>query len=60
MPQLTEKLTVKISPIQAQTLDKLRQRNIRVGDFVRDAIAEKISRDYAKLQVKTKKSQCPF
>jgi hypothetical protein len=59
MPQLTEKLTVKISPTQAATLDKLRQRNIRVGDFVRDAIAEKIKRDYSKLQVKPKK-YCQF
>lgn len=60
MPQLTEKLTVKISHIQAETLDKLRQRNIRIGDFVRAAIAEKISRDYVKLQVKPKKEYCPF
>jgi hypothetical protein len=59
MPQLTEKLTVKISPTQAATLTKLRQRKIRVGDFVRDAIAEKIQRDYSKLQVKPKQ-YCPF
>jgi len=60
VPQLTEILTVKISQTQAQTLHKLRQRNIRVGDFVRAAIAEKISRDYHKLQVKPKNTQCPF
>jgi hypothetical protein len=59
MPQLTEKLTVKISPTQAATLAKLRHRKIRVGDFVRDAIAEKIKRDYSKLQVKPKQ-YCPF
>ena len=59
MAQLTDKLTVKISPTQAATLDKLRQRNIRVGDFVRAAIAEKIQRDYSKLQVKPKQ-HCPF
>ena len=59
MPQLTKNLTVKISPIQAQTLGKLRDRNIRVGDFVRAAIAEKIQREYDSLQPKIK-NICPF
>lgn len=60
MQQFTEIPTVKISQTQAQTLQKLRQSNIRVGDFVRAAIAEKISRDYDKLQVKPQKQYCPF
>jgi hypothetical protein len=59
MLKYTELLQVKITITQAATLDKLRQRNIRVGDFVREAIAEKIQRDYPKLQVK-EKSSCPF
>jgi hypothetical protein len=52
MKQYTELLQVKITPTQAETLDKLRCRNIRVGNFVRAAIAEKIRRDYKELQPK--------
>lgn len=37
----TEKITLKITPIQKHTLDKLRSRNIKVSDFIRKAIAEK-------------------
>jgi hypothetical protein len=58
MKQYTELLQVKITPTQAATLDKLRGRNIRVGDFVRAAIAEKIRRDYNELQPKN--NICPF
>ena len=58
MKQYTELLQVKITPTQAETLDKLRGRNIRVGNFVRAAIAEKIRRDYKELQPKN--NICPF
>ena len=43
-----------------KTLEKLKSRNIKVSDFVRKAIAEKIKRDYAELQDKPKKEYCPF
>jgi hypothetical protein len=60
MQKYTELLQVKITPTQAETLVKLRQRKIRVGDFVRAAIREKISREYAELQQKEKQNACPF
>ena len=48
----TEVFTLKISSTQKRTLEKLKSRNIKVSDFVRKAIAEKIKRDYAELQEK--------
>ena len=35
-----------------RTLNKLKSRNIKVSDFVRKAISEKIKRDYAASQKK--------
>ena len=40
--------------------DKNGFRFIKVSDFVRKAISEKIKRDYAELQDKPKKEYCPF
>ena len=52
--------TLKITSTQKRTLEKLKSRNIKVSDFVRKAISEKIKRDYAELQDKPKKEYCPF
>ena len=46
-PLYTEVFTLKISSTQKRTLEKLKSRNIKVSDFVRKAISEKIKRDYA-------------
>ena len=59
-PLYTEVFTLKISSTQKRTLEKLKSRNIKVSDFVRKSIAEKIKRDYAELQDKPKKEYCPF
>lgn len=59
-PLYTEIFTLKISTSQKQTLDKLKNRNIKVSSFVRIAIAEKINRDYSELKEKQKKEYCPF
>ena len=60
MELYTEVITLKISKTQKETLDKLRNRKIKVSDFIRKAIAEKIIRDAKELQVKPKKIKCPF
>lgn len=60
MQKYTETLTLKITPIQKQTLDKLKVRKVRVSCFIRDAISEKIKRDASELIVKPKKEYCPF
>ena len=59
-PLYTKVLTLKISATQKRTLEKLKSRNIKVSDFIRKAIAEKIQRDYVELQDKPKKEYCPF
>ena len=59
-PLYTEVFTLKISATQKRTLEKLKSRNIKVSDFIRKAIAEKIQRDYVELQDKPKKEYCPF
>ena len=59
-PLYTEVFTLKITSTQKRTLEKLKSRNIKISDFVRKAIAEKINRDYVELQDKPKKEYCPF
>lgn len=59
-PLYTEVFMLKISKSQKQTLEKLKTRNIKVSSFVRNAIAEKITRDYENLKSKPKKEYCPF
>lgn len=49
-----------VTEMQWQTLQKLRERNIKVPQFIREAIKEKISRDYEELRVKPKEEYCPF
>ena len=60
MQKYTEVLNVKISLTQKKTLDKLKKRNVRVSQFVRDAISEKIKRDAKELIISPKKEDCPF
>ena len=59
-PLYTEVFTLKISKVQKRTLEKLKSRNIKVSDFVRKAIAEKINREYENLKEKPKDEFCPF
>lgn len=60
-PKLYTKVKViKITEIQHQTLVKLDSYNVNVVRFIREAISEKIKRDYSELIPKKKKSDCPF
>jgi post-segregation antitoxin (ccd killing protein) len=56
----TETQNIKISKIQKETLNKLKERNIRVSDFIRKAIAEKLKRDAKELIIKPIKEYCLF
>jgi hypothetical protein len=51
---------IRISETQLQTLQKMKSYNVDVGKFIRDAIAEKIKREYSDLIPKSKKHNCPF
>ena len=52
--------TLKISKVQKRTLDKLKSKNINVSSFVRNAIKEKIERDYKELIEEPEKIKMPF
>ena len=57
----TEVLNIRISKDQKQTLDKLKDYNVNVAQFVRNAIKEKIQREKIQIIANYKKSlECPF
>jgi hypothetical protein len=60
MKQYTHNITINVSEIQYKTLEKIKANNVKVGNFIRTAIAEKIKRDYQELILKPKKADCPF
>jgi post-segregation antitoxin (ccd killing protein) len=60
MKHYTKVKVIKISETQDETLKKLRGYKINVAQFIRDAIAEKIQRQYKDLIPKPKKINCPF
>ena len=59
MKQYTKVKVVRITEIQHTTLIKMQSYKIDVGNFIRQAISEKIKRDYADLLPKIK-NECPF
>ena len=60
MIKYTKVKVIKITDIQHQTLKKIDSYQINVAQFIRDAIAEKIQREYSDLIPKPKKEYCPF
>jgi hypothetical protein len=60
MKSYTKNITINVSEIQYETLEKIRANNIKVGNFIRESIQEKIKREYQQLILKPKKSDCPF
>lgn len=57
---LTKTKVIRISEAQLKTLQKMKSYKIDVGEFIRQAIAEKIKRDYKDLIPKPEKFKCPF
>lgn len=60
MIKYTKVKVIKITPVQYQTLKKLDSYQINVAQFIRDAIAEKIKREYSDLIPKPEVFKCPF
>lgn len=56
----TRSKVVKITEVQYQTLKKLEKYNVRVCDFIRDAIAEKLQREKIEIVKPKIKDICPF
>jgi hypothetical protein len=60
MKLYTQTKVIRISETQLNTLQKMKSYNVDVGKFIREAIQEKIKREYQQLILKPKKSECPF
>lgn len=60
MKKYTKTKVIRISETQLNTLQKMKSYNVDVGKFIRDAIAEKIKKEYKDLSPKPKKQYCPF
>lgn len=56
----TETYVLRFTKNQKETLIKLKELNVKVPKFVRDAIKEKLQREYKELVVKEKKIEIPF
>ena len=57
---LTKTKVIRISETQLKTLQKMKSYNVDVAEFIRQAIKEKIQREYKDLLPKHKKQYCPF
>jgi hypothetical protein len=60
MKTLIKTKVIRITEIQYFTLKKMQSYNVDVGNFIRDAISEKIKREYKNLLPKPNKEHCPF
>lgn len=60
MKTLTKTKVIRISQIQHDTLKKMKSYNVDVGHFIREAIKEKINREYSELIPKPVKFKIPF
>jgi len=49
MKLLTKTKVIRISEMQLLTLQKMKSYNVDVGNFIREAIQEKIKREYQQL-----------
>ena len=60
MKQLANNYTIRFTDVQISTLNKLKDYDINISQFIRIAIAEKIKRDYRKIKEPKEKYFCPF
>lgn len=60
MKKYTKTKTFRISETQLKTLQKMKSLNVDVGNFIRDAIKEKIEIEKSHLLPKEKIVYCPF
>ena len=60
MKLYTKTKVIRISESQLKTLQKMKSYNVDVGEFIRQAIKDKIKREYSNLLPKPKKEYCPF
>jgi post-segregation antitoxin (ccd killing protein) len=56
----TVRQQIMISEKQAESLKKLKSYNVNISQFIRQAIKEKISRDWKEIKETKSKVDCPF
>ena len=56
----TESKTVKLSKQQVNSLNVLKSYDVDISRFIRDAIAEKIKRDWKMIKDERNNSKIPF
>ena len=59
MQKYTKTKVIRITDLQHQTLQRMKTLNIDVGNFIRQAIAEKLEREKHEI-LKPKAEYCPF
>jgi post-segregation antitoxin (ccd killing protein) len=60
MNKLTEIYTLRFSKSQAETLNKLKEYDVNISQFIRLAIKEKINRDWKSIKERKEKGKAPF
>ena len=51
---------VRLTEKQTESLKILKSYNVNVSQFIRDAIKEKLARDWKSIKEKKEKIYCPF
>ena len=60
MDKLINNYTIRFSEKQAESLQKLKDYDVNVSQFIRLAIAEKIKRDWKQIKEKKERVKLPF
>ena len=60
MTKLSVILTIRFSEKQAESLQKLKDYDVNVSQFIRLAISEKIKRDWKSIKEKNERVKLPF
>jgi len=60
MKQLTNNYTVRFSDEQISSLNKLKDYNVDIARFIRQAIKEKIQREWKQIKEEKERIKMPF
>ena len=60
MAKLTNNYTIRFSSQQSESLQKLKDYDVNISQFIRLAISEKIKRDWKQIKEKKEKIKLPF
>ena len=60
MAKLTNNYTIRFTDKQIDSLQKLKEYDVNISQFIRLAIAEKIKRDWKSIKEKKERVKLPF